>query len=627
MFKLLVKQRPTQRNQASYRPAFAQPKQCLAASGILMLQRTVGNQAVQRILQDQERNAHSGHLLQMSLAFGYDFSRVPVLSQPKSSRENLMVNEPRDRHEQETDWVAEQVMRVGTPNQTDELDTASRTIDSSHSSASHTSSGGKAIDPKTQHFFESRFGHNFANVRVHADRPANESARTLQASAYAMGNQRACACGGTPGPTSECAACHKKSEAAILQSAASHGAVGATAPPIVHEVLRSPGQPLDVVTRAFMEPRFGHDFTQVRVHTDARAAASAQAVNALAYTVGNHVVFGAGQYAPGSDEGRRLLAHELTHVMQQHSAPRLIQRQAAPGAATAMSTEAADIDSQIVLVQQAIEQLREREAEDESGEMAAHIRNLMTALSELRRVKASGTSEEQMRIANHFAALSQETLGATGPAPLLQRWAIGMGASADPLEQEAHAFADYITQDVLHQHQPATAPRPVAAACPRIQRQGGPAEATITLGVAAGPPGWVALAIVAVGVAVIGGVYLATRPRTYERAEERAEPRVEPRVVPRTCATVYPAALNCESLPGPFTYSSPQAALQALKLSTEKSNLRLVSPAPSTGGPCPGVGMHYGVKDGGVYIASISCCPCCRDTPAGPIMTTLCRII
>jgi hypothetical protein len=66
-----------------------------------------------------------------------------------------------------------------------------------------------------------------------------------------------------------------------------------------------------------MEPRFGHDFSRVRVHDDARAAESARAVNALAYTVGSDVVFGPNQYSPGTPEGRRLLAHELTHVLQQ----------------------------------------------------------------------------------------------------------------------------------------------------------------------------------------------------------------------------------------------------------------------------------------------------------------------
>jgi hypothetical protein len=90
-------------------------------------------------------------------------------------------------------------------------------------------------------------------------------------------------------------------------------------PPIVHEVLRSPGRPLDPATRAFMEPRFGHDFSQVRVHTDAKAAESARAVNALAYTVGRAMVFDTGQYAPGTTTGRQLLAHELTHTLQQTS--------------------------------------------------------------------------------------------------------------------------------------------------------------------------------------------------------------------------------------------------------------------------------------------------------------------
>jgi hypothetical protein len=88
-------------------------------------------------------------------------------------------------------------------------------------------------------------------------------------------------------------------------------------PPIVHEVLCSPGQPLDTDTRAFMEPRFDHDFSGVRVHTGLKAADSAQAVNALAYTVGQEVVFGAGQHRPQTLVGQRLLAHELAHTIQQ----------------------------------------------------------------------------------------------------------------------------------------------------------------------------------------------------------------------------------------------------------------------------------------------------------------------
>jgi hypothetical protein len=101
-------------------------------------------------------------------------------------------------------------------------------------------------------------------------------------------------------------------------------------PPIVHRVLGSPGQPLDPAARDFLEPRFGQDFSHVRVHADEPAAASARAVGALAYTVGRDIVLGAGQYRPHSAEGRKLLAHELTHVVQQAatSAPNL-QRQRA----------------------------------------------------------------------------------------------------------------------------------------------------------------------------------------------------------------------------------------------------------------------------------------------------------
>jgi hypothetical protein len=103
--------------------------------------------------------------------------------------------------------------------------------------------------------------------------------------------QRKCACGG-----------------------ACHSCGGGTAPSIVHRVLAESGRPLDRTTRAVMEPRFGHDFSSVRVHDGSRAAESAAAVAASAYTVGNHIVFGA---AAQRDD---VLAHELTHVVQQSGA-------------------------------------------------------------------------------------------------------------------------------------------------------------------------------------------------------------------------------------------------------------------------------------------------------------------
>lgn len=171
-----------------------------------------------------------------------------------------------------------------------------------------------------------------------------------------------------------------------MQRVAAGGSAVGSVPAVVHDVLQSPGQPLDLGTRAFMEPRFGADFShlrvhsvapgtgsgrltiggsedptehdaermaeivsrgsapdaagaklqadfsRVRLHTDSRAEASARAVNALAYTVGRDIVFGAGQYAPGTTSGRRLLAHELTHVLQQTgAAPLALQRQESEG--------------------------------------------------------------------------------------------------------------------------------------------------------------------------------------------------------------------------------------------------------------------------------------------------------
>jgi hypothetical protein len=117
---------------------------------------------------------------------------------------------------------------------------------------------------------------------------------------------RRCACGGIVGPTGECAACRAKR----LQR--ERDAATRATPPIIDDVLRLPGSPLEPGVRDEMEARLGHDFSRVRVHTDARAAESARAADAVAYTVGREVVFdsGAGRH------DKRLLAHELAHVVQ-----------------------------------------------------------------------------------------------------------------------------------------------------------------------------------------------------------------------------------------------------------------------------------------------------------------------
>ncbi len=127
---------------------------------------------------------------------------------------------------------------------------------------------------------------------------------------------RKCSCTGSGGGSGDCAECGGKRDDSLNCKAADGASTGGV-PSIVNDVLRTSGEQLDPGTRGFMEPRFGSDLSTVRVHTDRQAAESAAAVNALAYTVGSHIVFGAGQYSPGTGQGRSLIAHELAHAVQQ----------------------------------------------------------------------------------------------------------------------------------------------------------------------------------------------------------------------------------------------------------------------------------------------------------------------
>jgi outer membrane protein OmpA-like peptidoglycan-associated protein len=140
-------------------------------------------------------------------------------------------------------------------------------------------------------------------------------ARARAVSSVAGVLQRKCSCGQHTGGGEKCEECRKNEM--ILQRQPSAFVGSETVPPVVQDVLRSPGQPLDSRTRASMEPSFGHDFSQVRVHTDAKAAESADAIRAQAYTVGRDIVFGSAKFSSHSDASTHLLAHELTHVLQQ----------------------------------------------------------------------------------------------------------------------------------------------------------------------------------------------------------------------------------------------------------------------------------------------------------------------
>lgn len=254
------------------------------------LQRTIGNQARLRLLAqqasppDREISLKNTSISRDRRGPSFDFGKIPVFppesasqAQPSFSpppvgfvgglQAKLEVGAVDDPLEREADRVAEQVMRM--PN-------------------------AAAVAPPA--------------VRVGGIR----------------GMQRKCSCGGT------CPECRdeedggehskvqRKSTGPQASSpSSSPNNSGTTAPPIVNEVLRSPGRPLDTTTRSFMESRFANDFSDVRVHIDSQAAESAAAVRAHAYTVGKNVVFGAGKFAPASHEGKGLIAHELTHVLQQ----------------------------------------------------------------------------------------------------------------------------------------------------------------------------------------------------------------------------------------------------------------------------------------------------------------------
>lgn len=204
---------------------------------------------------------------------------------------------------------------------------------------------GRPLEPSARRVMEARFGRDFSTVRIHDDARAARAADAIDAAAFTVGQDIAFAAG-SHDPHSAAGRrllAHElthvvqqvapprpvrvHTDAFAAAGAPAHTAARApdepapetdatSAPPIVHEALAGPATTLDPGTRAFMESRFGYDFSRVRLHCDGRAATSADAVGADAYTVGRDVVFGRGRYAPQTPAGRVLLAHELAHVTQ-----------------------------------------------------------------------------------------------------------------------------------------------------------------------------------------------------------------------------------------------------------------------------------------------------------------------
>ena len=225
------------------------------ADRILLLQRTIGNQAVQRLIK-------SGTL-----------------------QTKLKIGRPGDKYEQEADRVADAVMRMPEPGVQ------------------------RQVEPEEEETLQSKPLVNQITplVQVQRQEEPEEEEETLQAKPLAEEI--------TPLVQRQV---EPEKEEEELQAKATSSHLSETNPNLESKVhsLRGGGQPLSNNDRTFFEPRFGRDFSQVRVHTNAKAAES---VNARAFTVGQDVVFGAEEYTPGTQTGRTLLAHELTHVIQQSS--------------------------------------------------------------------------------------------------------------------------------------------------------------------------------------------------------------------------------------------------------------------------------------------------------------------
>lgn len=166
----------------------------------------------------------------------------------------------------------------------------------------------------------------------------------------------------------------------------------------VRDVIRSDrGEPLDTKTRGYMESRLGQDLSDVRVHTGGKADESARSINAQAYTVGSDVVFGGGKYQPDTPAGQRVIAHELTHVVQQRSGP--VDGTAAPG-----GIKVSDPSDRF---EQAAERTADRMMGQASGPVSAEAASPASA-SVQREAKPGEEEEEVQSLAAQRAAAEGE---------------------------------------------------------------------------------------------------------------------------------------------------------------------------------------------------------------------------
>jgi len=278
-----------------------------------------------------------------------------------------------------------------------------------------------------------------------------------------------------------------------------------------------------------MEPRFGHDFSRVRVHADASAAEAAHGVNAQAFTVGNDIVFGAGRYHPSTSQGKLLLAHELTHVVQQSGAAGMAHRQAEEPATGVSPAEAAETGAsptqRLLAIIADIEKVAAKvtPASGEEGAASPETATDLTSFVERLRTVANGTDEQlKLSVLAGFSSQGVQQAEAQADADVQETSSEGLATKALSVSHPRDAAeieADRVAQAVVHGGL-ATVTQTTADAI--VSRQGEAlvaagawilaAEAEASPATVWNPPGWVIIGVgVVVAAALIGtGVYMAS---------------------------------------------------------------------------------------------------------------------
>lgn len=418
----------------------------------------------------------------------------------------------------------------------------------------------------------------------------------------------------------QCAACTEDEE--LKRKTEPGGGEHDTAPAIVGDVVGSGGQPLSAEERAYFEPRLGRPLDDVRIHTDARADASARAVNAIAYTVGHDIAFRQGAFAPATASGRRLLAHELAHVAQ--GSPGASARAGEGGLRVSDPDDASEREADRIADTVVRGDGRSPSREAGPARESAGVPTVEASASTLHREPAVELPAEPIEPVPE-SGVRPKVPTPTGSAPqsgpgFWGRVGRGLGAVGGlvtgPLLVGLAAIAAILT------YSSKTAPRwrteinPITGegyASPEefeeisrlppeeIERRKKEHEAATSAGTGKPP-------------APAGGP--APAPQPSAAPQEQAK---------ETCAEKMPNLIRCDDPKlNAHTFRSENGAFKSIKLPDLRKEQQ---GATATSGPCVGRGgWHTRVKSGGTYVASIVCCPCCDDSSGKAIGGTRCMV-